>query len=402
MLYTLLILFIGVSWIYWIVAWWWTREFFLTTHKPDGSFTPPVSILKPVKGLDVQAYQNFESFCQQIYPEYELLFGVADPDDPVIPVIKRLQQNFPKLTIRLIIIPYFIGTNRKASTLHFLAAQANYEMLVICDSDMRVNDDYLMRVVSPLSNEKVGLVTCPYRGELPITFTARLETLYLGVTFLPSVIVGRKVLKMRFALGSTAVVRKKVLKEIGGFASIANYLADDYQLGFHIANLGLRVVLSDYVVRTILGATTFKEQWDREVRWLQCTRISRPWEYPGLLLSFSTPLSAILVLISPFNFSYWVYLITSILLRWSVGWLVAGYTNDSESRRWLFWLPLRDMLSALVWLVALLLRHIVWRGEEYNLNSDGLLEPLNSSKELPEAGRIRANGKAQEKYLKKD
>jgi ceramide glucosyltransferase len=376
MVNTLLILFIGASWIYWIVAWWWTKEFFHIPRQVDNNFTPAVSILKPVKGLDAQAYQNFESFCHQDYPEFELLFGVADPNDPVIPVIRRLQQNFPQLSIRLIITPYFIGTNRKASILYFLAAQAKYDVLVISDSDMRVNHDYLIRVVSPLSNDQVGLVTCPYRGGLPETFTARLEVLYIGVTFLPSVIVARKVLKMRFALGSTAVLRKRDLNDIGGFTSIADYLADDYQLGFQIACQGLRVVLSDYVVSTMLGATTFKEQWDRELRWLQCTRISRPWEYPGLLLSFSTPLSAILVLFSPLNFSHWIFIITSILLRWTIGWSVASYTNDLESRRWLVWLPVRDMLSALLWLVALIMRRIVWRGEEYILKSDGLLEPL--------------------------
>ncbi len=364
------------SWVYWLVAVVWTRDFFKQGSLVDPSFTPALSILKPVKGVDAEAFENFSSFCQQDYPCYEILFGVADPQDPAVAVVKHLQAQFPGVSIRLLVgTPY--GANQKVSLLHSLASQAHYPYLVISDSDMRVTPDYLQRVIAPLSDENVGLVTCPYRGALPETLTARLEALYMGVTFLPSVIVGRKILHMRFAMGSTLALRQRDLNRMGGFLAIADYLADDYQIGVRIAGLGLRVVLSDYVVISVLGATSFREQWQREVRWSHCTRISRPLEYPGLVLSFATPLALGYLVLSDYSPLGWLGLAFSILERYIVGWLVSESTGDRVSQQWLFWLPLRDFLSALVWLAGLIGRRVVWRGETFLVGSDGRLQPVS-------------------------
>jgi ceramide glucosyltransferase len=188
--------------------------------------------------------------------------------------------------------------------------------------------------------------------------------------------VARRFLDMRFAMGATVVLRQDDLTRMGGFAAVADYLADDYQLGARIADLGLRVHLSDYVVSVILGATTFREEWDREVRWARCTHISRPWEYPGLLLSFSTPLAALLVFLSDFGRLESQVLALSVLLRWLVAWMVTGYIGDWESRRWLAWLPVRDALSVLVWLVGGLGRRVIWRGEAFLVQPDGRMQPL--------------------------
>lgn len=384
MLIPLLFTLVVLSWIYWLVAWWLVHRFFTAGPEPDqppplapqqAGEVPPVSILKPVKGLDAQAYQNFVSFCQQDYPDFELLFGVSDPDDPVIAVVERLQREFPHRSIRLNVSPA-THVNRKASLLHSLAAEARHEVLVVSDSDMRVTPDYLRRVVAPLADEGVGLVTCPYRGELPVTLTAKLEALYMGVTFLPSVLVARKVLSMRFALGATIAVRRRDLARLGGFAAVAEYLADDYQLGARLARLGRRVHLSNYVVASVLGATTFREQWDREVRWAQCTRVSRPLEFPGMLLTFSTPLAVVLALLTGFAPLASLSLAVSLLLRWLVAWSVTGYIANQAVRRWLIWLPVRDMLTALVWCAGAVGRNVVWRGERFRLRSDGRLEPL--------------------------
>lgn len=380
MLVTLFMALTVASWLYWLVAWWLARIFFSSAPADDLNFAPPVSILKPVKGLDHQAYKNFASFCQQDYPEYELLFAVADPADEVLSVIEQLKQEYPHIQIRVLIAPDH-GTNHKASLLHTLAQRAHHQVLVASDSDMRVTPDYLRRVVAPLGDRQVGLVTCPYKGENPLTFTARLEALHMGVTFLPSVLVGQRVLKMRFAMGATVALRKKDLNQIGGFAAIADYLADDYQLGVRIANLGLRVHLSDYIVASILGATTFSEQWHREVRWAHCNRVSRPLEYPGILLSFSTPLAFTILLVSAFSTLGWWTLATSLTLRWTVGWLITGTTKDEEGRRWLFWLPIRDMLSAMIWCAGFLSRRVIWRGEQFVLRSDGRLVPVESHRQ---------------------
>lgn len=366
------------SWVYWLVATAWTREFFKQRRSIDTNFTPAISILKPVRGVDAEAYENFASFCRQDYPCYEILFGVADAQDAAVAVVKRLKAQFPDVTIRLLVGPQY-GANQKASLLHTLAGQAHYPYLVVSDSDMRVTPDYLQRVIAPLAHENVGLVTCPYRGALPETLTARLEALYMGVTFLPSVIVARRILHMHFAMGSTLALRQRDLNRMGGFVAIADYLADDYQIGARIAGLGLKVALSDYVVSSVLGATSFREQWQREVRWSHCTRISRPFEYPGLALSFATPLALGYLVLSGYSTLGWLGLAFSILERYIVGWLVSQSTGDRVSQKWLFWLPLRDFLSALVWLAGIVGRRVVWRGETYLVSSDGRLLPQRQS-----------------------
>ncbi len=376
MIVQLLILLLSASWIFWISATILTWLFFRKKTRWSNQALPPVSILKPVKGIDREAYQNFASFCNQNYPEYEILFAVADPSDPVIQVIHRLIDNFPHLQIRLYINPSRTP-NRKVGLLARLASEARCSILVASDSDMRVGPDYLRSVVPPLNDPNIGMVTCPYRGCQPKTLTARLEALYMGAAFLPSILVARKLLHMRFAMGATVALRKDALEKIGGFKSFSNYLADDYELGNRIAKSGKRVILSDYIVDTILGATTFPEQWEREVRWAHCNRLSRPFQYPGLLISFTTPLALLLLVVS--NFQDWAFgvLAASLALRWLVGLLVTGWTKDRAARHWLVWLPVRDFLTCLVWCAGIVGRKIVWRGEVFALQPGGLLVPYN-------------------------
>jgi len=371
----LLMLIIAAGWIYWLTALILVYDFFrLRENGAAEGFTPAVSILKPVKGLDYQAYENFASFCRQDYPEYEVVFGVADAADPSVPVIQRIQRDFPERNVRLVVGEAF-GTNRKASLLHHMAGAARYDILVVSDSDMRATPDYLRRVVAPLVDARIGLVTCLYKAGAPLNLTAGLEALHMGATFLPSVIVARKVLDMRFALGATLALRKEDLAAVGGFAAIANYLADDYQLGARVAALGRRVFLSDYIITCYLGATNFLDQWEREVRWMRCSRVSRPLEYPGLLLTFCTPLSLVLALISRFDAASLRVLLVSLVLRWVMAWLVSLRTDNAEMRRWLHWLPVRDLLSALTWCAAGVGRRVHWRGEEFILQSDGQMVP---------------------------
>jgi ceramide glucosyltransferase len=371
-----LILLVVISWLYWLAALLLVYRFFRHDEENSG-FMPPVSILKPVKGLDTDAYQNFASFCQQDYPKYELLFGVANVCDPALPVLERLRRDFPDRNIRLIVADP-IGTNRKASLLHRLQQEAHHEILVASDSDMRVTPDYLRRVVGPLANDEVGLVTCPYRGNQPESLTAGLEVLHMGVSFLPAVILARSIIRMRFAMGASVAFRKRDLVRIGGFAGLADYLADDYLLGARISELGLKVHLSQYIMTCVLGATTFRKQWDREVRWMRCARISRPREYPGWLFSFSTPLALALLVATGFESLAVQLLLLTLLWRWVAAWLVSGQTEDSESRRWLLWLPLRDILSASTWLIGGLGRQIVWRDEVFTLQEDGRMTPVSS------------------------
>jgi ceramide glucosyltransferase len=366
----------AASWAYWLVAGWCVTEFFSEPQPKADDEPPSVSILKPVRGVDSDAYRNFASFLHQDYQApYEVLFGVTDPNDPVLEVVSRLQYEFPKRSVRALVAPQ-CGPNDKVSVLCHLAQQAQYDTLVICDSDMRVTPDYLQRICSPLRDPNVGLVTTLYRGEQAETLTARLEGLFMGATFLPSALVGRRYLNMRFALGATNALRREVLQEIGGFEALVNYLADDYQLGARVAATGRRVHLSDYTTQSVLGSTTFREQWGREVRWAKCMRVSRPLEYPGWLFILSTPLSAVTAAAMgslPLGLGLTM---GSLALRWLVSWQMARHTRDQLFFRYWYWLPLRDFLSAGVWLAAGMGGHVSWRGRRFALRAGGLLQPL--------------------------
>ncbi len=391
---------LAASWIYWLVACWLVRAFFhhatgeegptsaTGPSTPDTAF-PAVSILKPVRGLDPEAYENFASHCRQDYPNYEVLFGVASADDPVVPVVRRLQRAFPERSIRLIVAPPF-GPNRKACLLHQLTAAARHEILVMSDSDMRVTPDYLTRVVSPLADAGVGLVTCPYVGGEVRSLPAGLEALHMGVTFLPSVVVARKAMAMRFALGASIAMRRADLERLGGFGALAGYLAEDFQVGYQTATkLGLKVHLSNYIITDIIGEAGLREVWRQEVRWMRCNRVSRPREYPGLLLTSSTALAGLLAMVSGFDGPSRQALMVTLVLRWVVGWLVTGYTGDWISRRWLIWLPVRDLLSALVWVAAGAGKRVVWRGERYRLEPGGRMRSLRPE-DLLEDGHLPA------------
>lgn len=363
---------------YLIVACWWTRSFFRNqdwqTQRSHG-FAPPVSILKPVCGLDAGAYDNFASFLRQDYPEYEVLFAVSDPDDPAVAVIDRLRRDVPEARVSLVVGVRQTFANPKVSSLAALTARAAFDVLVISDSDMRVGPDYLRRVVAPLARPEVGLVTCAYRGVAPATLTAKLEALHMGVTFLPEVIVARRFLDMQFALGATLALRRSDLAQIGGWQAVGDYLAEDSQLASRIAQTGKKVVLSDYLVDAYLGHTTWQEQWHREVRWARTNRVVRPKEYTGIILTFTVPLAVLLLPLDPLGLWSWLVVGGALVVRWTTAWLIAEATHNRSLCRYFAWLPLRDFLSALTWCAGAGGRHVVWRGQRYRLLADGRMKP---------------------------
>ncbi len=366
----------AASWVYWLVASWCVTEFFAEPQPKAESDLPRVSILKPVRGVDADAYTNFRSFLAQDYTtEYEVLFGVSDPRDPVLELIHCLRREFPQRKIRVFVAPPR-GANDKVSILCHLAEQAYYDTFVICDSDMRVTPDYLRRICAPLQDPGVGLVTCLYRGEQAQTLTARLEAQYMGSTFLPSALVGRRYLRMGFALGASNAIRREQLQQIGGFEALVDYLADDYQLGARVAATGHRVHLSDYTVQNILGATTFREQWHREVRWARCLRASRPLEYPVLLFTLPTPLALLAAASTGFSPLGLGALGASLVLRWGVAWQVAHSIHDRVFYESWYWLPLRDLLTMTIWCTAGIGGQVSWRGQRFALGQGGRLQQL--------------------------
>lgn len=363
-------LFTIISWIFWLIALYLSYSFLVRRVEPLADFKPPVSILIPVKDLDYGAYDNFASFCRQDYPEFEILIGFFDPQDPAIGVAEKLQMDLPLSKIR-IFVTQPPGLNRKAAMLHYLAGQACHPLIVTVDSDMRAVPEYLSQVVTPLIDPHIGLVTCTYRGVDPLSLTAKLEALHMGASFLPLVVVARKFLSMRFAMGATLALRRSDLDRIGGFAIVSEYLADDYQIGERIANLGYQVHLSQYVITCALGKTSFREFWERQIRFARTNRVCRPLEYPGQVIYFSVPLALLWFVSSGFTPLAFDALVISLLLRWWVAWSISGWNGNTELRRWLVFLPIQDCISALVWSAGLLGSQVIWRGQRVRVLEDG-------------------------------
>ena len=235
-------------------------------------------------------YESFRSHCLQDYPEYEIIFGVSDPADPAIELVERLKQEFPQRAIRLVICSRNLGTNTKVSNLAQMLTQAKYENILVNDSDIRVEPDYLRRVIAPLADNEIGLVTCLYRGIASPTLGSRLESIGISTDFAAGVLTARQLEGgIRFGLGSTLAFRRRDLEAIGGFEAFVDYLADDYEIGKRIAQRGLKVKLSEVVVETFLPAYTLRQFLDHQLRWGRAVRDSRRGGYLGLVLTFGLP-----------------------------------------------------------------------------------------------------------------
>ena len=379
----------ALAWVYWAIALVSVRRHFRGAPPPAAAL-PPVSLLKPVRGIDPGADDALESFFRLDYPAYEIVFGVQDASDPVVPHLERLRAEHPDVPARLVVAAA-PGPNRKACVLDALARAARHEVLVATDADMSVAPGWLRDVVAALSPEDVGLVTCPYRAADPGSLAARLEALHMGVTFLPSAVVASRLFRMPFAMGSTMALRRSDLDAVGGFAALAPFLADDYELGARVGALGRRVVLSSHVVSSVLGRPRFREVWQREVRWSRCARAGQTAGHLGYALTFATPLAAAALVASRFAPAGWAALAGSLALRWVVAAGMARATGDAASLRALALLPLRDALTAVVWATALLGRRVVWRGHVFEVDRSGRLHELaGGASELAPAGSQRA------------
>ncbi len=339
--------------------------------------TPPVTILKPVRGADAEAYENFASFCRQDYPEFQIVFGVHNENDSAVPVIRRLIREFPDREIQLVISDRQIGHNRKVSNLQNMLAKAKHDLLLIADSDIRVEPDYLLRVVAPMQQPEVGLVSCLYRGTNAQTIPALLENLGISSTFGPEVCSSRLLEGVAFAMGSTIVIRREALEQIGGFPAVADYLADDFLLGYKTAKAGHKIVLSDCVVDHVAGAYSFSAMFKHLLRWGRAIRISRPWGYRGLIVTYGTATS--LLALAAWNFSgfAWRLFATTLLIRFLPVFVVGVYGLKDRALARYFWLvPIRDLITFGVWVVSFFGNEIEWRGARFRVLPGGKLAPI--------------------------
>ncbi|MGA1984936.1 MAG: bacteriohopanetetrol glucosamine biosynthesis glycosyltransferase HpnI [Candidatus Sulfotelmatobacter sp.] len=357
----------------------WSGIAFLRARKAGGgtrpAFLPPVSILKPLKGTDPDIYESFRSHCLQDYPEYEIIFGVSDANDLAIESVKRLQREFPERGIQCVVCPKILGANVKVSNLVQMLAAANYEHLIVNDSDIRVEPDYVRRVIAPLFEESVGMVTCLYRGVAAPTLGSRLEALGISTDFCAGVLVARQLEGgLRFGLGSTLAFRRTDLERIGGFESFVDFLADDYELGRRIAGLGLRVVLSGIVVETHLPAYDLRGFLAHQLRWARGVRDARAGGYIGLVSTYGL-MWALLAVIAAHAASWsWAVFGVTAVLRLAVALAVGrSVLHDKQLLKNLWLLPVRDLVAVVVWIASFAGHTVIWRGDRFELKKGRLI-----------------------------
>jgi ceramide glucosyltransferase len=366
--------------VYYVLATLAALRFFGRERTPRlSNYTPPLSVLKPVRGVDFGSYENFASFCRQEYPDYEILFAVNDDGDPAVPVIQRIIAEFPGLKIRLLVGAEHLGANRKVNKLARLAREARNEVFVLTDGDVRVGPYYLHEMIAPLADRKTGAVTSFYRGIAEKNLGAEIEAVGASSDFFAGVLMARWTEGITFALGASIATTKEWLAKMGGFESIADALADDYELGHRIAKAGGAVVLSREVVWTMYPAQTLRSFWDHQVRWARTVRLCRPLSYIGLLFTQGLPWALLAALVAPSKWIAGVYLLAYLILRFAMAWMVGVWgVGDEVLSRKIWLVPLRDAVHFIIWLASFGSNHIRWGNVQYVIRQ-GRMVPLAAS-----------------------
>jgi ceramide glucosyltransferase len=375
-------LFLGVAaipFIYYLIALYSTWAYFRRAPLAEtggAPFTPPVSNLKPIRGMDPGAYENFASFCRQDYPEYEILFCVDGREDPVLPVIEKLTRDFPERRIRVLFGSGRIATNDKVAKLARMVAEAAHEVVVISDSDVRVAPDYLRRVVAPLADPKVGAVTCFYLPEDEPTLAGRLQSIGMFSDFYAGILVASQLDGIKFALGPTIATTRTRLAGFGGYESLENRPADDLLVGRLIAEQGHEVKLLRYTVLAVADFQSMSDLVHKRLRWIVVMRHMRPWGHVGLLFTQGLPWSLAAIAVHPSTAVAAAYLGTYLAMRIAMTWLI-GIRGLKQPGLWskMPLIPVWDALAFCIWLVSFGRRSIRWRGSDYMLR-DGRLVPV--------------------------
>jgi ceramide glucosyltransferase len=364
----------------WLAAWRFRRRM-VAQVSPD-SF-PPVTLLKPLCGLEPNLRANLTSFFDQEYPSFEVVFGVRHVDDPALSVVDAVRQQYPSVPVKVVIAGEPAGANAKICSLQKMYAAAAHDYLVISDSDVQVHPNYIRHVIAPLLNPRVGMVTCLYRGVPGASLWSRLEALGMSVEMTSGVLVANLLEGMKFALGPTMAIRREVLDAVSGFEPLADYCADDYLLGQRVAQLGREVVLSTHVIDHVAINRALRSSLLHQVRWMKSTRFSRPVGHIATVMSFAMPFGILgfigLVLLGrPLQGLAWVAaaITNRVLMSVIAGWMVV---RDWQALRscWLY--PIRDLMGFGFWLFSFLGNTITWRGETYRLELDGFMVPAGMS-----------------------
>jgi len=338
---------------------------------------PPVSVLKPVHGNEARMKENIESFFRQNYAEYEILFAADEPDDAALPVIQEICARYPHIPSRILITGQPSWPNAPNHCFHHLTEIAAHDILVTSDSDVEVGPTYLRDVVAPLLNPKVGAVTCVFRGKSAGGVWSALDAIGMSVEFTAGVLIANFLEGMKFGLGPTIALRKDSIGKIGGYFAVREYLSNDFVVGNFIHKAGFQVVLSSHIVDHVSPSMTFRQMWERQLRWAMGTRYSRPRGHLGTGLTFAVPFGILALIAAPLVGYPWLgaglfaaSLLNRIAECWFIGWLAA---RDPVARGWALLYPLRDLHGFIIWCASYVSKRSLWRDNNYVLLKGGRL-----------------------------
>jgi ceramide glucosyltransferase len=349
---------------------------------------PPVSVLKPVHGLEAQLDKNVESFFRQDYPAYEILFAADEETDEALKVVREVSARYPHISCRILINGKPPWPNPPAYSFYRLTEIASHEILITSDSDVEVAPNYLREVVVPLLDPKVGMNTCVYRGKNAAGFWSGLTAIGMSVEMTAGVLVANLLEGMKFGLGPTIGVKKEAVKKIGGYEVLGHYFANDYAIGNLIDKAGYRVVLSNHIIDHVVNQKTFQKMWQNQLRWGKSTRQSRPKGHFGSGLIFAMPFGLLGLLAAGLlgkpllgMLLLAIAILNRVLESWLVGWKVV---RDPVAKKQ-FWLyPIRDLLGFIVWVASYTAAHSVWRDSRYELQGEKIV--LREKAKSPIAG----------------
>jgi ceramide glucosyltransferase len=343
---------------------------YLSAKPPALQKPEPISIVKPLSGLDLGLEANLRTFFEQDYPAFEILFAVRSPDDPAAAVVEKLRREYGQIPTRLLVIGESPYPNAKVYSLEQMLDAAANDLVVMSDSDIRVTPSLLRTIAAEFQDTSVGVATCPYRAIAGPGFWSQLEATGLNTDFIAGILVARMLEGMKFAVGPTIAARRRVLQAIGGMGRLKNYLAEDFVLGKFAADAGHGVILSSYVIEHHIGSSDLRQNIAHRLRWARSTRRSRPWGYMGQLFTMPVPLALI---VCATNWAWWPALPAAIAVRFLTAYMVSARVLHAKLN-WLL-LPLEDVAGFGFWVAGFFGNTIVWRERRYRLYADGRFEP---------------------------
>jgi ceramide glucosyltransferase len=343
---------------------------YLSVQPPPLKSQEPISVLKPLAGLDLDLETNLRTYFEQDYPDFEILFAARQADDPALSIVERLRKNYPRVPCRVFVTGEPPYANAKVYSLDRMIREAGNDLVVMSDSDVRVTPSLLRTAAAEFQDPKLGVATCPYRAVAGVSFWSRLEAIGMNTDFLAGMLVARMLEGVQFAVGPTIVARRRVLDSIGGFDGLKSYLAEDFVLGKLAAEAGHGVILSSYVIEHHIGSSAnFRDNAEHRLRWTRSTRRSRPLGYLGQIFTMPLPLALLACAANP---AWWPVLPITLVIRGAAAFAVSQRVLQARID-WAL-LPLEDVAGFCFWLAGFFGNTIVWRGRRYRLHADGRFE----------------------------